>query len=331
MSLAARVLVTGATTPIGAALIRRLLADQTTERVLAVGREPASAAARLLPADPRLTYETVDLRRPRQLRGLLFGTAKELGITAVVHAALHRRAQDSGRAVHELNVEATRELLHLAERHPTIRRLVYRSYAEVYRLVPDKPSIVDEEHPLELDPRAPQWIRDRVEADLTVCARMGLGRLQIAVLRCAECLAPDSGSQLHDYLASRVCLRPLGFDPMVNLISVADLALALTLALAADRQGVFNIPGLDTLPLSRVLARCGRLDVPLPEPLLGPLYRLRSRTIGADFRYDLNTWRFHYSGVLDGTRARERLGYAPRHPIAWPRGPIAAPIADDPA
>lgn len=312
-----RVLVTGATTPIGLALVRGLLADPKIEHVLAVGREPEAELAGGLPRDPRLTYEVVDLRRPRPLHRLLFGTARELGVTAVVHSALHRHAQDSGRGIHELNVESTREMLHLLDRHPTIERLVYRSFAEVYKIVADKPSIVDEEHPLDLDPQAPQWVRDRVEADLTVCSAMGLGRLRMLVLRCAECLAPGSGSQLHDYLASRVCLRPMGFDPMINLLSIADLVAAIRLALAGDCQGVFNIPGHDTLPLSRLIALAGRIDVPVPEPLLGPLYRLRTATIGTDFRYDLNYWRFHFSGVLDGTRAHQCLGYAPRHPLAW--------------
>ncbi len=318
MSEHRRILITGATTPPGLALVRALLADPAIEHVLAIGREAPAALAGALPQSPRFTYEVVDLRRARQIRGLLFGPARDLGVTAVVHSALHRRARDQGRGVHELNVESTRELLHLLERHPTVRRLVYRSFAEVYRLVPDKPSVVDEEHPLEHGPRAPQWIRDRVEADLTVCSRMGLGRLELVVLRCAECLAPDSGSQLHDYLASRVCLRPLGFDPMLNLLSIDDMVAAIRLALASDRQGVFNIPGHDTLPLSRLIARFGRVDLPLPEPALGPLYRLRSATIGTDFRYDLNYWRFHFSGVLDGARARAELGYVPRSPLAWP-------------
>ncbi|MCA9637082.1 MAG: hypothetical protein KC420_13740, partial [Myxococcales bacterium] len=188
----------------------------------------------------------------------------------------------------------------------------------VYTIVGDKPSIIDEEHPLNLTPAAPQWIRDRVEADLTVCTYIGLSRLRIAVLRCAECLAPKTGSQIYDYLQSQVCLRPLGFDPMLNLISLADAARAQALALRSDEQGIFNIPGADTLPLSRVIARSGRIAVPMPEPLLGPLYRLRSATIGTDFRYDLNHWRFHFSGVLDGRRAAARLGYRPEAPLVWP-------------
>jgi hypothetical protein len=78
---------------------------------------------------------------------------------------------------------------------------------------------------------------------------------------------------------------------------------------------VFNIPGADTLPLSRMIARAGRRDVPLPGPLLAPLYQLRTQLVGFTFRYDLNMRRFHFGGILDGERARGVLGYVPSHPL----------------
>lgn len=316
MAATTRLLLTGATTPIGISLLRALLDDPAIEHIIAVGREPAGALG--LPLGERLSYEVSDLRRSRARRHLLFGPAKERAVTAVIHAALHRRAQDSGRQIHDLNVEATRELLHLAERHPTIERFIFRSSAAVYRIVADKPSMIDEEHPLNLGPEAPQWIRDRVEADLTVCTHMGLSRLKILVLRCAECPTPNAGSQLYDYLQAPVCLRSLGFDPMLNLLSLADGTRSLRLALACECEGILNIPGADTLPLSRVIAASGRRVVSLPEPLLAPLYRLRTAMVGSDFRYDLNSWRFHFSGVLDGRRASAVLGYCPQEPLQWP-------------
>lgn len=313
------VLVTGATTGPGAAVVRALLAHPAVERVLAVGAEPGGGA--LLGAHERLEYVRVDLRRPREIRELLWGPARRMGVDAVVHAALHRRATDAGEAVHVLNVEATRELVSLCERHPTVRRFVFRGHAEVYKVRAELPALIDETQALELSPSAPQWVRDRVEADLAVCARAGLSAMSIAVLRCAECLAPAAGSQLWDYLHAPVCFRPLGFDPMLNLLSVQDLARAVVRALASNAVGVFNVAGADTLPLSEAIARWGRVGVPVPGPLLGPLYALRARLRGTDFRYDLNHWRFHFSGVLDGRRAREVLGYVPRHPIPWPRRP----------
>lgn len=316
------VLLTGATTPFGRRLAAALLDADPRLRVLAVGVEPVPPADL---AGPRCAYVRADLTRPRELRSLLFGPARDHGIDVLVHGASHRSPRVAGRAAHALHVEATRELVALAESHPTLRRFVYRSFAEVYRIEGAQPALVTEQHPLEFSPDAPQWIRDHVEADVTVLARAGLSPLRIAVLRYAELLAPDCGSQLLDYLDTRVCLRPFGFDPMLNLLSLDDAVEATRLAVGSTAQGAFNVPGADVLPLSLVIERRGRLDLPVPGPLLAPLYRWRAGLLGLEFRYDLNMRRFHFGGVPDGRRAARELGYVPRHPIDWLRGRAGTP------
>lgn len=310
------VLVTGATTPIGCALVQRLAEHASIGRVLAT-----MAKGEAMPAfrSANVDWIVCDLTRERDVRNLTFGLARDAGVEIVVHAAQRRAARDSGRRVRAQNVDSTRELLDFSERLPSVRRFVYRSYADVYRVRPDYPTIISEDHPLEMSRNAPQWVRDRVEADLTVGLRMGMSKLSIAVLRAAECLAPNCGSQLYDYLTSRVCYTPLGFDPMLNILSVDDLARALELATFANAQGVFNIAGADTLPLSAVIRAAKRIHIPVPSPLLAPLYGMRSIARGTDFRYDQNYWRFHFGGVLDFERSRRELGYEPRERIDWRR------------
>jgi len=317
-----RVLVTGATAPIGLAIVDALRVDPGVERVLATGLEvapPERLRAR------NVVYRACDLARPRAVHELLHGDARELAIDTVIHGPLHRSARDGGRHVHAVNVEATRQLVLGCEHHPTVRRFVYRSVGDVYAVRSTEPNLLDEDAPLELDPAAPQWIRDRLEADLVASTRFGRSPLRIVVLRCAEVLARDCGSQLWDYLQTRVCLRPFGFDPMINVLSLVDLAHAVRLAARASVTGIFNIPGADSLPLSEIIARSHGVDVPVPGPLLAPLYQLRARTIGLEFRYDLNMRRFHFGGILDGTRAREAFGYVPGCSI-W-RGPASPEAA----
>jgi len=309
------VLVTGASTPLGTALVQALLDLQDTAHVVGVGADPWPRE--LPPPGARFTYVQMDLTHRREIRSLLGGPRRAVGVDAIVHTALHRSVQAAGRRVHRLNVEATRALLELAQDHPTVRQFVYRSYAEIYRVAEDSPCLVGEDHPLEFAPEAPQWVRDRVEADLTVCSQMGLSPLRIVVLRCAELFAPDSGSQIYDYVRSRVCLRPIGYDPMLNLLSMEDAVRAHLLALRGTVQGVFNIAGCDTLPLSRLVAVTSRVGVPVPGPLLAPLYRLRRATVGTEFSYRMNAPRFHLGGVLDGSRAHSELGYEPRAPLSW--------------
>lgn len=307
-----KVLVSGATTPLGREVVDRLRRTPDVETILAVGFEPANGFSMACGRGCHVRFERADLTKPRRLHDLLYGPAVDLRIDTVIHTAFHRSPFKVGRRAHLLNVDATRELVRLAEAHPTIEQLVFRSWAEVYRVGSGEALVIGEDHPLELSQLAPQWIRDRVEADLAMCARMGMSKLRIMVLRCAECLADGTGSQLYDYLKSWVCLRPVGFDPMINVISLQDLARALVLAARHPAQGIVNIPGKDTMPLSEVIYAAGRREVPMPDQLLERLYALRRRVLGTEFRYDLNRGRFHLGGVLDGARAKTMLGYEPR-------------------
>lgn len=309
-------MVTGAGAPIGEMLVRSLLDDSRVGHILAVTGHPVETFPI---SDPkRLTVEQVNISRNRQLHRLLFETAKTLRIDVVIHTAMHLSATDEGQRVHAYNVDSVRNLLDLCERHPTIKRLVIRSASAVYQVQRDLPVLIGEDHPLNMAGQAPQWVRDRIEADLSACVRMGMSPLEIVVLRMAEVLAPGTGSQVYDYLQSPVCFQPAGFDPMINLMTSKDAVAALTAAIRSTEQGVFNIPGADTLPLSIAIQRWGRLGLPAIDSVLTPLYRLRRRLTGHDFRYGMNRRWFIYSGVLDGRRAREVMGYVPSHGIAWP-------------
>jgi nucleoside-diphosphate-sugar epimerase len=106
---------------------------------------------------------------------------------------------------------------------------------------------------------------------------------------------------------------------MIGVLSLPDAVAALLAALRSPATGVFNIPGRDALPLSAAIAESRRANIPVPGPLMAPLYGLRRWFAGFDFRYDINLQQFHFGGVLDGTRARAALGFAPQTPASWPR------------
>lgn len=310
-----KVIVTGASTPLGQKVIEQLGCTPEVTLVLAVDKERSRQDGG---GRGPVLHCAVDLSRRREAHDLVWGLARERSIDTIIHAAQHRAAADEGKQVHRQNVETTRHLLDACTGHVSIRRFVLRSFAEVYATAEATTQLLTEADPLDFDPGTPQWVRDRVEADLTAGSHVG-PPLRVAVLRCAEVLAPGSGSQLWDYLSSRVCLRPAGFDPMINVLSLEDAAAALVAAARSSAVGAFNITGADTLPLSRAIAASERLDIAIPGHLMSPLYRLRRKLAGFEFRYDLNVRKFHLGGVLDGTRAREHLGYVPTHPVVWPR------------
>lgn len=293
-----KVLVTDAMSRFGSALVDALLADPRVALVVAVGCERSSARC-----GDRLRYIATDLTRPRAVHDLIWGDARTLGIDVVLN--------DLPAA------ELTRQLVMACTGHPTIHRFVHRSFAEVYACPQSTTTLIDEEAKLDFDSLSGR-VRDRVAADLVALAH-NTPSLAVAVVRCAEVAAPDCDSQLWDYLRSRVCLRPIGFDPIINVLSLDDAVHALVAAVFATGTGAFNVPGATTLPLSVAIESSGRADIPVPNGLMGPLYALRRKLAGFEFRYDLNLERFHFGGVLDGTRAQRELGFTPTLEVQWPR------------
>ena len=116
---------------------------------------------------------------------------------------------------------------------------------------------------------------------------------------------------------------------MINVATVSDIVHALERAAHGSGEGVFNIPGYDTLPLSEVIRKWGVAGVPLPGTMIRPLYNIRRRLLRSQFSYGINRKRMHLGLVLDGERAKEVLNYVPSEPIQWPvGGPIRSSVAD---
>jgi hypothetical protein len=55
--------------------------------------------------------------------------------------------------------------------------------------------------------------------------------------------------------------------------------------------------------------------LPVPGPLLAPLYGLRALLTRGRFRYQGERERFHYGALLDGRKIESALGYVPDTPI----------------
>ena len=295
--------LTAPAAPLDRMICGELLADPTIARVVCV----YGAKATLDPNPPDgVQCVRSDFSSYRSLRDVIASAALR-DIDTIVHTL-----SDVASA------EMTRQLLHLAEEQRSVRRFILRSFADLYRLDSREPAFIDEHHALELQ-HVPAARRAYAEADFSVCERLGSSHLQVVVLRCAELLAPDTPGALHDYLSSRVCLRPLGYDPMLNVLSAADLARAIRCATTRSAVGVFNIPGRDTLPLSELIHATRRVGLSMPGPALKPLYALRTLLTKRGFHYPSEQVRFHYGAVLDGSRARELLGYEPAIAVQFER------------
>jgi UDP-glucose 4-epimerase len=296
-------LVTGATTVLGRAVARRL------ERVGHV----VGVRARHEPAESGGSSIAIvaDLTRAADVRKVMLGLAAKHKVDTVVHLG----TTSSICAAAGSNGTSTRLLLDAAERVSTIRGFVLRSSALVYRAGHDDAVFMNERHPLDFSCPSPEQ-RDRLDADVSATQRIADSSFRIAVLRLSEVLSGEPSGAFANYVQLDPCCRPMGFDPMINVLSLEDAAEALARAAELHPRGVFNVPGADTLPLSELMHRLGRSCWPMPDPAIQPLYALRGiePSCYAGLRPLL-----HHGAVIDGELARAAFGYRPEHPIAFER------------
>ncbi len=130
-------------------------------------------------------------------------------------------------------------------------------------------------------------VRDALPPPLTI--------LRPAALADAE--GEDLFSQL---LSAKVATVVAGFNPTLQLLTVTDLAAAVSHAIEQPRDGVFNVAPAAAVPLHRALELAGTARLPLP----GPLHRLL-RPAG-------ETAYLRYPWTVSGDRIRQRLGFIPK-------------------
>jgi UDP-glucose 4-epimerase len=293
---AGAVLVTGICGRLGRLLARRL---HRRERVIGVDRRP-------FPDKPKdIVHHRFDIRR-RKMRDLF----RSGEVRAVVHLGVLHDLRASDREHHSWNVVAFQKLLEYLAQY-RVQKLVVLSSANVYGPQPDNPQFLTEEAPL-LGAQHFRGIRDLVELDMV--AQSFFWRhpeMETVILRPCHILGRVHNAP-SNYLRLKHPMTVMGFDPMVQPIHERDVVEAMMLALRPGVRGIFNLRGPGELPLSRVFRTLGRSPLPVPGPIArGALDRL--------WKYRLTTFpspeidHIRFICMVDDTRARETLGYKPRH------------------
>jgi UDP-glucose 4-epimerase len=156
-------------------------------------------------------------------------------------------------------------------------------------------------------------VRDKVDAERQV-ARFAEKHPEtlVTVLRTCSIVGPRVHNYVTRYFSRRVVPTLLGFDPLMQFVHEDDVLSAFLLALSRDCPGAFNVVGAGVLPLSTALKLAGRVALPIPHvvayPLVHALWAMQAVEAPAAFLDYLR-----YLWVADGARAREVLGFVPRH------------------
>jgi UDP-glucose 4-epimerase len=232
------------------------------------------------------------------------------GVSAVVHLGVMHDPHESSVEHHDFNVVGLQKVLEYVDLYK-IPKLVLLSSANVYGPRPDNPQLIREDAPL-LGAGPFSDIRDLVELDMLVSAFFWRApATETVILRPAHILGTVKNAP-SNYLRLDVVPTLLGFDPMMQIVHQRDVVSAIERALEPGVRGIFNIGGPEPVPLSKAIGLLGRRMVAVPHPLataaVKNLFRFRLTKFPApelDF--------IRYVCMVDDTKARAELGYAPAH------------------
>ena len=298
-----RVLITGVSTRLGTELARRLERDPTVEYIAGLDVRPPRVRLE------RTEFIDADIRNP--IIGRLIPHTE---VDTVVHNQIVRQPGGAvaARAMHDINVIGTLQLLAACERTPTIRSVVVRGSAGIYGAEPAAPQFFTEEM-ARLYPLRTRFQRDIGEIENYFEGYAGRHpEVVCTMLRYQPSIGPRTDSQVTRYLSAPVVPTHLGFDPRLQFLHESDGLEALLAAMRNPVRGAVNVAAPGTIGLTKMLRMAGKVTVPVPTPaFVGTVNagrRIGMPVISPDFRRLLR-----FGRAVDVSRLVHEVGYTPRY------------------
>ena len=294
--------------------------------ITGVGSQIGTLLAARLEADPDVAYVAgLDTRRPRRrlertewieadIRDAdLVRVIPRLEVDTLVHEQIVRQPSHgmSSRAMHDVNVIGSLQLLAACEKSRTLDTIVVRGSAGVYGAEPHAPQFFGEEM-TRLFPLRTRFQRDVAEIEnyFETFARRH-ERVTCTMLRYQPAIGPSLVTQISRYLSQPACPTFLGFDPRIQLVHESDALDALVAAVRNPVPGPVNVAGDGTIGLGRMIRLAGRAALPVAGPLFGPLTSA-GRRIGLSGYSDDFRRLLRYGRGVDTRRLVEEVGFQPQ-------------------
>jgi UDP-glucose 4-epimerase len=298
-----RVLITGVGSPIGGSLARRLERDPEFEYVAGLDtRKPRVALERTELID-------ADIRNP-----VIAKLIPQVEVDTIVHNQIVRRPGPgtSARAMHDINVIGSLQLLAACEKAATIRAIVIRGSAGIYGAEPHAPQFLTEEMTRQF-PLRTRFQRDVAEIEnyFETFSRRRPG-VVCTMLRYQPAIGPGLDTQVSRYLSLPVVPTYLGFDPRLQFVHESDGLDALAAAVKRPVRGAVNVAGPGTIGLTRMVRLAGRLTLPIASGLFNGATGAAQRFGLLDFSDDFRRL-LRYGRAVDISRLVEEVGFEPRY------------------
>jgi UDP-glucose 4-epimerase len=298
-----RILIAGIGTHWGTELALRLERDPDVEQVIGLDTTPPLAQLE------RTEFLEADIRNP-----LLARLLPSTGADTLVHTGIlwYPEPGKPQRALHDINVIGTLQLLAACERTASLERVVLRGSAAIYGCEPTGPSFFTESMANDF-PLRTRFQRDigELEGYFANFARRH-SRLTCCMLRYQPEIGPGLDAPIAHYLSLPVVPTQLGFDPRLQLVHAEDATGALHAATMNPIRGAVNVAPSGSISLSRALRLIERPQMPIPHPLFGPAMARLGDRLGAGSLYGDAVRLLRYGRGVDNARLRTELGYEPR-------------------
>lgn len=303
-----KVMVTGATENFGPLLLKKLSEFKEITEIIAL--KSSDIDYQDGEDNSKLLFETAKDLRPRALEDAF---KKNHDIDVVIHMAYSDKPQknENGKLNHETNVFGTMRVLDLCEKY-CVKKFIYKSPSSIYGANADNPVLIKEDYPLRGN-REYQALRDKIETDLLCQSRIREGKKpKIVILRFCGIIGEHIRSPLNTAFSQTFVPVIMGFDPMFQIMHENDVVNAIiTSVFNEDAEGVFNIAGKYTEPLTEVIRRLGKIPLPVSQLTLDlvykPYFMLKREHI---FPFDITYWKYPF--VIDTTKAKEILKFSPK-------------------
>jgi UDP-glucose 4-epimerase len=301
-----RVLITGVGSYLGTLLAARLEQEQAFEKI--VGLDTRAPRRRL----GRTELIDADIRDP-SIAPLIAGAE----VDTVVHNSIVRQPGPgmSSRAMHDINVIGSLQLLSACGQSPTIRTIVIRGSAGIYGAEPHAPQFFGEEM-TRMFPLRTRFQRDVAEIEnyFETYSRRHPD-VTCTMLRYQPAIGPSLATQITRYLSQPACPTYLGFDPRIQLVHEDDALDSLVAAINRPVRGAVNVAARGTIGLARMIRTAHRPLLPIVGPLFGPITGA-GRRLGFDSYSDDFRRLLRYGRGVDITRLEQEVGHRPRYSTA---------------
>ncbi|MCU1461301.1 MAG: nucleoside-diphosphate-sugar epimerase [Acidimicrobiales bacterium] len=264
-----RVLVTGLSTFWGGRVAQSLERDPTIDVIVGLDTR-----------EPSMPLERTEFVRADQSYSILARIVKAAQIDTILHTFLVVDSTHmSGRALHEINVIGTMNLLAAAGAADSpVRHIVVKSSTLVYGSTYQDPAWFREETPRTHSPRT------RVERSLIEVEGYlhdfaeDNPHVMVTLLRFSNVLGTDIVTPISKALELPLVPKILGYDPLVQFVEEDDVVRSIEFVMTNQVPGIYNVAGDGRVPWTEVAHICGKRTIAMPPILTGlaaaPLDRL---------------------------------------------------------